>query len=259
MTILWKQTSWTQLVIIPVVFLIVWLCELVGVAGLVRQSWEGMLLPVTVRVRSLMSWTNQPFQVVTDTNSILRRMQQLEYRYAEASAQLGELGALREENQQLKEALSSKKGTTTSETVIAAPLVSLAYPAIAAGEVEGVQPGNAVSVSETLVGTIGQVSPHQSQVNLLSQPDQRPILVQTEGGAQGIVVGDGRRVLITEIPSDQQLTVGERVVTLGQPGIKRDVFVGRIQQVEKSESAPVQTAVLEQYVSFYRARLVFVE
>ena len=52
------------------------------------------------------------------------------------------------------------------------------------------------------------------------------------------------------------MIVGERVLTLGQPGVPSNLYVGSIQNLLTKSADPVQSAVLEQYVSFYEASLV---
>jgi cell shape-determining protein MreC len=61
---------------------------------------------------------------------------------------------------------------------------------------------------------------------------------------------------LTEIPVNVKLEVGERVVTQGQDGIAPNIFVGRIASLESKPEAAVQTAVIEQVVSFYEATIV---
>lgn len=257
----YQSTSHHQSLALTVVgvMAIVVVADLIKLTPLIQAPTQALLTPIQIRANQSLQWTQQPWHLLAKNQAMIWRLQELEARYSEASAQLGELEALRAENEMLKNKISGNTNPNPQSTVIATTLVSLSFPAVAAGESEGVRLGQAVLVDQTLVGVIKAVSPHQAEISLLSQPDRDPILVQTESGAQGIVIGDGRRVMISEIPIDQQIQVGERVVTLGQTGIRRDIYVGRIQSVKQDLSAAVQSAIIEQDTSFYRARLVYIE
>jgi len=135
-------------------------------------------------------------------------------------------------------------------------VVSLAYPAVAAGSQSGVRQGEMVTFQNTLLGVITQVSEHQSRVALLTRKDSVPILAKTSSGMQGIVTGNGKQVILTEVPHGIELNKDERVVTVGQEGIRRDVLIGVIGAVITRPSAPTQTAIVQQQVSFFDAPAV---
>jgi cell shape-determining protein MreC len=100
------------------------------------------------------------------------------------------------------------------------------------------------------------VAVNQSEIGLLSQESGPTILAKTESGVQGLIRGDGKRVLLTEIPVDVTLNVGERIVTQGQEGVAPNMFIGRISAVRNDPASAVQTALIEQLVSFYEASIV---
>ena len=177
---------------------------------------------------------------------------------AEASilqARIAELEYVEKENEALKNILENSD-RTLDEMYIASPILSLSYPAIGVGEREGVLPQQAVVLSATLIGTISEVYPTQSKVSLLSSQTASPLLVRTETGIEGIIIGDGKNVIMRHIPREIQVKEGERVFTIGQEGIRKNMFVGRVSQVVAEPSSPTQEATISQYVSFYDAVLV---
>jgi cell shape-determining protein MreC len=124
------------------------------------------------------------------------------------------------------------------------------------GSDDGVEVGNIVYISDVLVGRIVSVSRTQSQVALFSSRDAEPVLVQTASGAQGLLVGNGTRTLLTQIPVQVSITTGERLTTVGQQGIPPGQFIGVVASVSAPGTAPMQTALIDQLQSFYTVPLV---
>ena len=242
-------------VISGAILLILALLEISDIANAGTSVIQTQLQPMMVAHTRLFHSLTAPYRQGLAAWNAAERVQDLELRTAEYQAQLSELDQLRQENQALRQLLENSD-RKLEQRIIASPLVSYALPSVAAGSVQGVREGGLVLVKNTLVGRISKVGDNQSEVTLLSSPNSNPIISQTELGSKGIVVGDGRNVLLTEVPLDQDLTVGERVVTVGQEGVGRGIFVGTIIRVETRETAPVKTAVLEQFVSFYDVTIV---
>jgi len=229
--------------------------EFVGVLQPVRSGVEQLLRPFQLVSLSSVKAVTEPFRNIQSLQTAQRRVQDLEYRYAEVSAALGEMDQIKSENQALREMLNASD-IKLQKRVITVPIVSYGRPLIAGGVQEGVESGQMVLIAQTFVGLVTTVLDDQAEVGLLSQENTPPVLARTESGVQGLVVGDGRRVLLTELPIDSTITVNERVLTNGQAGINRDVFVGRIASVQNSPSAATKVAVIEQIVSFYETSLL---
>ncbi|MCB9801353.1 MAG: rod shape-determining protein MreC [Pseudomonadales bacterium] len=165
-------------------------------------------------------------------------------------ARVSDLEYVEAENKALR-ALLENSDRTLDTVSVTTPIVSLAYPAISAGEEDGIFPNRAVVISGTLVGIVSEVYRDQSRVTLLSQNYDFPVLVRTESGVEGVIIGNGRSVIMKHIPREIEITEGERVFTLGQEGIRKNMFVGKIGKIMSAPSAPTKEAVIEQYVSFY--------
>ena len=185
-------------------------------------------------------------------------LQNLELQFARASAELTELSALRQENEQLR-TLVGQIDRAKKPMILAAPLFSLSTPAIAAGSNEGIKPGQLLFISQTLIGRVLTVTEHESTISLFWQKSSVPIVVQTESGVEGLLVGDGKNVLLTHVSPDAVLQIQDRLETVGQPGIPPHKYVGRIREIRATTSHPTQTAVIEQLVSFFEAKFIEVE
>lgn len=201
------------------------------------------------------SSVNSFFIHIRQQYKLARRVQDLELKLAQSSAQLGDLDQLRQENQELRKLLNSAD-RSLSRIVLSQPIVSYAQPTISVPSELNLLSGTAVLVEGVMVGVIRETKLGVASIDLLWSKDVSPVLALTDTGVQGLVVGDGRRVLLTEVPIDQELEIGQRVITVGQRGVEKGLFLGEVRSILTGNSSAVKTAVLEQYVSFYEANLV---
>lgn len=197
----------------------------------------------------------QPAQRLKKMYKAAYRIQDLEREVAQSQAKLSQMQLLKEENQTLKQILENADRDLEA-VAVAAPLLSWSKPAVAAGQESGIEVNDSVLVENTMVGRIGQVKMSHSYVDLLKEEATQAVLAETESGVQGLVRGDGRRVLLTEIPNQAEVRVGERVTTLGQEGLEPGIYIGKIASIQSGHSDAVKVAVVEQFVSFYEAVIV---
>lgn len=228
--------------------------ELIGSNSWLVTRMQQLVLPVVQLHLTLTRSVVAAPHSIQQQSTAARRIQDLEFRLSESYALLSELEMLKRENEQLRE-LAGAVSKNTSR-IIAAPVVSFAQPAVAAGSEQGVVSGQMVLVAATLVGRISQVQDQQATVVLLSQSDSQPLLAQTESGIQGLVVGDGRRVMLEEIPLDSKVENGTRLTTVGQPGVPGGIFIGRVAAVTSNPATATQTIAIEQLVTFFDTAVV---
>lgn len=231
------------------------LSERVGWSKTFTTTLQKVVAPFSSSIASFVFYVEQPLFALNHMYASSAELAVVKTKYAESLAQLTELDRLRQENKQLRRMMENRHLSLT-QRIIAAPVVSYAYPAIAAGSSQSVKDGSLVIVADTLLGRVSEVSVEESRVELLSSREALPVLVQTESGLQGLVRGTGRGVVLTQLPPDAVIKQGERVSTLGQPGIKPGIFVGVISADQVEATAPIKTVPLDQLVSFYTTPLV---
>jgi cell shape-determining protein MreC len=232
-----------------------WFVEYLGLLGWGRVAGEKILAPLWTAAYNSVQLVVWPVAAVKNASTARLALLDLEIKYQLASAQLTEVQRLQEEHQALR-GLLENTDRQLIKSYIAAPIVSYGTPFLNRGEADGIRPGNLVLVANALVGRVLAVTPHQAEVQLLSHPASQPILVQTESGVKGMIVGDGQNIILTEVPPDAKLEQDQRVVTAGQVGIARDLFIGRISKVEQLPQAATQRAIISQTVSFFDVRVV---
>jgi cell shape-determining protein MreC len=201
----------------------------------------------------------QPVTKLKQFWQLRQKLEDLEYRYREASVQLTELEALREENQALR-ALLGTTDRALGKKLVTRPISSFAKPVLAVGSDSGLQPGSLVLGEGNLLGVVDNVNQQQARVLLLKNMLDQGVVAKTESGVKGIVKGDGKNILLTEVASEETLKLRERVVTVGQTGIGPDIFIGRIVSLKELNPAKsTQQAILQQDVNFYELSLVEVQ
>lgn len=235
--------------------ILVSLVELVGIARTLRSTMGYVFEPLLSKVAYSVTVVEAPYYTLSKAHRAARRVQDLELRYNEALAEISALDGVEAENKALK-GLLENTDRTLIETIITSPIVSYAQPSIALGTADGINSGAGVMVNRTLVGVVGQTTASTSEIDLLIQDDRHPIVVVTEVGTEGVVVGNGKRLVMTEIPRDAELVKGQRIVTAGQPGIPPNIFVGQVGQLETTVEAPVVSVTVDQKVSFYQSAVV---
>ena len=229
--------------------------EYVGWFSSIETLGNKWLVPVYKVHNRLVQKIKIPYDFTIFSFSKFRYMSQLESRYVKSLSELSELDKLREENTELRK-LIENRDLKIKKTIISAPIISLAYPAVGVGINDGIEVNNMVLSNGMLVGTIEEIGNYQSKVSLLSRHRNNKILAKTESGVEGIIDGNGKNVLLTQVPRNINLINGERVVAVGQEGIERNIFIGILRTIDNNPSAPTQTAIVDQNTTFYDAVLL---
>jgi cell shape-determining protein MreC len=229
--------------------------EQVHVISPLRQVISESLAPLLrfeAQVVSELSW---PARVWQQKMSNYQMLVQLEKQYAQAAAEATQAAALKQENEELRKLLGEKDRPAQTVQIVA-PVISYGRPTVIFEKGVPVKEGTVVLYGKTLLGRVGVVSSNQATVELLTAPVLQPLLVKTESGVTGLVNGNGKQVLLSEIPANAELKVGEKIETAGQVDVPAHLFIGTIQSVERLPDLPIQRAVLSQPVDFYQTHLV---
>lgn len=251
-------SSQSQVLTSLAVIVLVAVMEFFGLLQPLRIGSEWILVPVMQWSSGVVHTMELPYFVLRQSFQNYTYVQDIELRYAEAVAQLSELESLKKENLELRQFIGKTNSAEANKELVA-PILAYGQPYIGKGQRDGVHTGDLVLIAQILIGRVNEVSESQASVTLFSSVSSLPILVQTESGVTGVLVGNGSQVIIKEIPQDAHLQVGERVTTVGQAEVPTGLAVGRIQSVSSSAVNSSQFAVVDQVVSFYQSRVVEVQ
>jgi len=235
--------------------MIIFLIDYVGLGNYFRLKVELLLRPVNQLSLSLGSLIRTPYEILRNSYSSTQRIKDLESRYSQSLAIIGQLEAVKEENMALREMIGSSD-RKINQVVISAPIISYGKPYVGVGSDDGVKSGSCILASQSLVGRVGKVTPHQAEVILLSQQASEPILVKTLSGVQGIIVGDGKRIVMKEIGKNDVIKINDQIVTVGQVGVEKDLLVGKVSYVINEAELATQEVYVEQVATFFESRLL---
>lgn len=249
------RRQWRMVLVYGALTALIGLTELLGWWELVRVQTTVFIKPLLTAATQVIQLVEYPVVMGAKSYKAARRIQDLEIKYSFALAQVSELQSLRAENETLRKMIENTD-RSSQEVIVTAPITSLSRPAVSLSENSGVDAGDLVIIAGSLVGRVNEVVGRIAVVDLLTQPDLFPLVVVTPRGVEGIIHGDGQRLIMTEVPADAELAVGEHVVTAGQPGVPPGIFVGVVGQIQEEPASPVKRVVINQLVSFYQSRLV---
>jgi cell shape-determining protein MreC len=198
------------------------------------------------------AWTANRVNTIWEATAQLRAVSQ---QYSQAAMQLQELEGLRVENRELRRIIENTD-RTLKKSFFTVPVVSFAQPTVMIGDSAGIQSGTVVISHGTLLGFLGETSQYNSRVDLLSQSRSKPIVIKTENGVQGLLRGDGRYIWMSEVPSDAKVAKGEKIFTVGQDKVPRDLLIGVVAQVSALPQDAVLKIQIKQLVSFFTTDVV---
>jgi len=191
---------------------------------------------------------------------------------------------LSEENRKLKEKLSEmeilirenialksqfEEGISSEYRLIPAKIVGYkgrgvnAFFIINLGSEQGVENGMAVIVGKTLIGTIYKTSQNISEVRTVLHPEFSTLVKYPTTNARGIIRGYTSFMVMENVLITDTLEKDGIVLTMGEVnndniGIPSDFSVGKIDSVERIETASFQTAQIEPLVDYSQISNVFV-
>jgi cell shape-determining protein MreC len=244
-----------RLVLVVTITIFIVLLTYLNLINTVVSKFELIAVPVSKFNTTIVVRLVKPFRTLASSYRLANRLKQIERQYSSCQSKVTELELLKDENLLMKKIINGSD-YDLSEIKVTRPIISLASPAIAGGYDLNLSEGEMITASGMLLGVIGQVEQHYSEVILLSSKQMVPILAKTKSDIKGLVVGDGKRVLFTEIPIETLIQDGEEIYTVGQPGIRQNVYIGKLMSLDNDPSASTKKFLVEQGSSFYELNMV---
>lgn len=134
---------------------------------------------------------------------------------------------------------------------------------INAGINQGIESGMAVIVGNTLIGTIHKTSQNISEVRTILHPEFSTIVKYPTTNARGILRGYNSYMIMENVLITDVLEKDGIVVTMGEVnntniGIPSNLSVGKIDSIERIDTASFQTAQIEPLIDYSQISTVFV-
>ena len=179
------------------------------------------------------------------------------------SAILAESNEVRLENERLRRLLDFKEAqelATLPARVIAEDATSwFRTITIDKGSERGVVEGMPVVVAEGVVGRVIRSSPRFARVLLITDASSAVASLLQDNRARGISRGKGERLVFDFVLRQEEVRVGDRVVTSGMGGVfPKGLIVGDVQSVDRQEFGLFQAIEVIPAVDFSHLEEVLV-
>ncbi len=198
-------------------------------------------------------------QLFRSKYDLIKENQQLKVQIAIDKSKIEEYSLYKDENENLKKLLSNCQNIkfVNKNIFLTRPIISFSFPAIEGGKNVSIRKNQMVFIGGVFVGYIGEVFDDYSKVVLLSAKYSKPILVKTsQTNVQGILRGDGKRIILTDIPITENPKLQEEILTVGQQDIEPDIYVGKISFFINEPQDSEKKAIVVQPVDFYSVKVV---
>lgn len=131
-----------------------------------------------------------------------------------------------------------------------------------AGTKKGVTLGASVIYKNYLIGSVSQVEPYRSLVNLVYSPDLVIAVkdIDTKNQTEGIVSGDyGTSLKMERVLQKESLATGDVLVTSGREGFfEPGYIVGRVGDIYEIPTEPLKSAEVIPFIDIESLDFVFV-
>lgn len=242
-----------------VVVLLIGVVERIGVIRPLQQFFSTAMTPFSSYSSNLVFHTNSVLNNMGNYWSATEQLARVQKETAILQAELVQVQSLKKENDELKALLTSRQSSTTDSIRNTGTIINYASPTVVAHNNQPITVGQLVLAQDMLLGLVSESFGTQGRIELLSSLQTQPLLVKTEKGVEGTLVGNNKRIIMTDIARDVTVTSGERISTMGQEGIPRDIFVGTVSEEVDEPTAPVLSFIIVQPFSFFDTTVVELE
>jgi rod shape-determining protein MreC len=208
------------------------------------------------------------YQVYASTDAESSEVQKLKKENEELKKKLIQFNEIKRENDALRSQFNTEN--RAQDNLIPVRVVgsrgSLNVPTVLIidhGRKSGIKTGATVVLENNLVGVIGAVGEQYAEVKLVNNPGFTTIGLTNEKNSRGIVKGANDFMVLDRVVITDSLKNGDLVITRGNvqtdgTGIKPDLIIGKITDVNKNESDPFQTARIDSQLPLGKLTHVFV-
>jgi rod shape-determining protein MreC len=237
-----------------------------GVIQPVENALQSVLAPVQRALSDFFNGIGDTFQFVRDVRELRERNTELQRLNEALTTDNVRLKEFEAENVTLRALLNFAQENPTYSTQAAAvigrdPSPYRQFITINAGQREGLQPGMpVVTAGSALVGRVADVGLRSSKVQLLIDSASAVNVRIQSSRVTGLAEGQpDDSLLLTQVPLDATINVGDIVLTSGLGGnLPRSLVVGQVTDVVRREIDLFQTARLRPAADANRLELVLV-
>ena len=208
---------------------------------MISRAYEILLAPVRVLSSNLRHAALTPFSWIEYSSKGVRRIAEMEHRYATLVVDQQRLGELERENQQLEAQLAFQ--AQAGVKYLPSLLVLTEHASVPLGTREGISKGSAVISEGALVGVVDDAGFTYSKISLMQQLERKMRVKIDTTDIEGILTKENNELYIDFISSEHEIAISSTIVTIGElPGLPAELPIGTVTHIVSSSSDPVQKA-----------------
>lgn len=260
-----NRSSFTLLLVLAGLLVVLILLHVTGPLKPVEGVVLRLLRPGMSATQTVGSETGGLFSTLSGIGSLPKENAVLREEVDRLLVEAARVEELERENALLREQLGfveeAQAETVPALVIGQPPFAEFQLIVLDKGERDGVHEGDTVVLSNgLLVGRVLSVSTATSEVLLLTDSHSSVHTVVQGSRANGIVEGDrGLGLLLTSVPHESELKVGDRVVTTGLAGqFPKGLLVGTIEDAPDPGNDLFREARVKPVVDFDQLEFVFV-
>lgn len=236
------------------------------------EPLEGLFLQLTTPIQHLVDVvTGQLFGVsdLSELRELRERNEQLEGLVDALMIENVRLIEVEAQNEDLRRKLNFKE--THPEYILKAAEVKgrvigsepgnlMSVLIIDVGTQDGIRKGMPVVCERGLVGHVRSVGPNWAKVLLVIDPSSSVAAMVESSRAPGVISGRlGQDLIMTYIPQDEQVSIGDVILTSGMGGhYPKALVIGQVIEVQQRDIDTFQRAVVRPAVNFGKLETVLV-
>lgn len=255
-------------VILPAVLLVVgiffFIIELLGSGKSIKMSIRWISDPLTVKTEKAGRSASEYFSVLTDIPETQKELNNLRLAVLNYESQLAYTAILEEENQSLREEINLGNIAHTYVEAHALGKVEENTMRVSAGEEEGIEIGDTVSVGSSFIGIVMDTSLSTSTVRLpYSQSSALEVLVASKEDtkktlSRAVVKGSGEEYMIIEnISKDAGVNIGDYVF-VNDEKVVDTLVLGKIEELDTDPASTSVSGKVVPIVDYWTLISVFI-
>lgn len=248
------------------IFALIIFARYLGWLNFIDNGARLVLTPISAAVNRWRISFADSYNYFSDKNRVINQYNQCVVENQNLATANVKLKNLEQENIELRKLLnfSHRRNFTMVTAAVTGKNTNSAEKMIIidAGESTGIKIGQPVVAGDgILVGTIAKVEPSLSMVRLINDNQSKiAATILNKSDSLGVVEGGyGLSVRMNFIPRNEQITLGEKIITSGlEQNIPRGLLIGEVAVAENEAYQPFQQAVLTPATDLYRLVIVSV-
>ncbi|RKZ27101.1 rod shape-determining protein MreC [bacterium] len=240
---------------------IIFLFVALSIYGLPQNIKNNISSIVRAGLFSPFVWVDSQYKIMRDN---LSRLIRTERELAQTKLELQNSIEEKLENQRLRKLLDFKSNSKYS--LILAEIVGIKgmkFPAgliINKGKRDGVEDNMPVLTADGAIGRVKSAGTTTSVIQILLDPALKISVLDQRSRVVGMLVSpDARKLLMEQVPADEDIAVGDRIIASGYGGIfPKGILIGYVISVSEPPEGMFKRIVVEPSASLSRIEEVFV-